>query len=328
MGNADPHSNGAIGIVSFGNQTQEDKKLLRRFVDFHWKHYENESQYVPLLDYEYLGFKALGIKGFFEPDNLFFKHAEMRFFLAQRNGETLGRCNAFVNANHNRHWNDKVGFFGQFETVDDMEITNALVRAAGDWLKSKGMERMRGPQNLPINEATPGILTKGFESRPVMYYHYNKPYYEKLLVGAGFAPVKRVLSWEVTTRNPMEEKLLRVSQKVIDRYHVKVETWDERPLDVRKKEMLDIYNDAWHDNFGFVPFTEEEFNRIIDDMQLIMDKGLFVFLYLRDEPVAFFGGVPNVTEFLVPHARFRRAELWRALRMILYKNRTKGFRLG
>jgi hypothetical protein len=319
---------GNVELISFGNQSREDKHLLKRFVEFHWKHYEGDLRYVPLLDYEYIGFKLIGIKGFFESDNLFFKHAEMRFFIAQRNGQTVGRCNAFVNHNHNRHWNDKVGFFGQFECVDEPEAAFALLRAAGDWLKTKGMDRMRGPQNLPVNEATPGVLTKGFESRPVMYYHYNKPYYEKLLLGAGFAPVKRVLSWEVTTRNPMEEKLLRVSQKVIDRYHIKIETWGERPLDVRKKEMLDIYNDAWHDNFGFVPFTEEEFYRIVDDMQLIMDKGLFVFLYIKDEPVAFFGGVPNVTELLAPRPPFRRAELLRALRMILLKNRTKGFRLG
>jgi hypothetical protein len=328
MENVQSQTAGSIQVTSFGNQSPEDRRLLKRFVDFHWKHYEGDPQYVPLLDYEYLGFKLIGIKGFFEADNLFFKHAEMRFFIAERNGETLGRCNAFVNHNHNRHWNDRVGFFGQFECVDDPEAALALLRAAEGWLKLKGMDRMRGPQNLPVNEATPGVMTKGFESRPVMYYHYNKPYYEKLLAGSGFGPVKRVLSWEVTTRNPMEEKLLRVSQKVIDRYQIKIETWGERPLDVRKKEMLEIYNDAWHDNFGFVPFTEEEFYRIVDDMQLIMDKGLFVFLYIKNEPVAFFGGVPNVTELLAPRAPFRRAELLRALRMILLKNRTKGFRLG
>ncbi len=319
---------GNIGIVSFGNQTKQDKALLRRFIDFHWKHYENDPQYVPLLDYEYLGFKLLGIKGFFETDNLFFKHAEMVFFLAVRDGETVGRCNAFVNHNHNKHWNDKVGFFGQFEALDDPETARALIQAAETWLKSRGMQRIRGPQNLPVNEATPGVLTKGFNSRPVMYYHYNKPYYEKLLLDLGFQPIKRVLSWEVSPRNPMEEKLARVSQKVIDRYRIKIETWGERPLKVRKKEMFDIYNDAWNDNFGFVPFTEEEFNRIVDDMQLIIDKGLFIFLYIKDEPIAFFGGVPNVTEFLRPIPGLRRAELLRALRMVLNKNRAKGFRLG
>lgn len=317
-----------IKIVSFSNQTKQDKKLLKEFVNFHWKHYRNNPQYIPLLDYEYLGFKLLGIKGFFEPDNLFFKHTEMKFFLAFKADEIVGRCNAFVNHNHNKHWNDKVGFFGQFEAIADQGVADELLNAARIWLKSQNMQVMRGPQNLPVNEATPGIITGGFDSRPVMYYHYNKPYYEKLLRAADFEPIKRVLSWEVPVMNPMEAKLVRVAQKVIDRYKVTIETWDERPLKERKQEMFEIYNDAWSDNFGFVPFTKEEFYSIIDDMLLIMDKSLFLFLYIKGEPAAFFGGVPNVTEKMTPMHGCRRCELLRAAKMILTKGRTKGFRLG
>jgi hypothetical protein len=108
-----------IRILDFGNRTREDKALLRRFVDFHWDLYRDDPSYVPLLDYEYLGFPLLGIRGFFEESNLFLRHAEMRFFLAERDGRIAGRCNVFVNRNHNRHWNDRTGFFGQFESVDD-----------------------------------------------------------------------------------------------------------------------------------------------------------------------------------------------------------------
>jgi hypothetical protein len=275
-----------------------------------------------------MGFGLLGIRGFFEPANLFFKHADMRFFLALRSGETVGRCNAFVNHNHNRHWNDKVGFFGQFESIQDPAVVSALAGAAAEWLRSRGMQSMRGPQNLPVNEATPGVLTEGFDSRPVMYYHYNKPYYESLLLGAGFLPVKRVRSWETKVQRPMEEKLERLSQKIIDRYGLTIEPWGKRPLAERKREMLEVYNDAWNDNWGFVPFEEDEFNRILDDMQLIMDKELFVFVYLKGEVAAFFGGVPNVTELLKPAAGLRRFELLRALRMILGRSRVKGFRVG
>lgn len=318
----------SLEILSFSNKSKTDKKLLKEFINFHWTHYENDPQYVPLLDYEYLGFKLIGIKGFFEPDNLFFKHSEMRFFLVERNGEIVGRCNAFVNHKHNEHWNDNVGFFGQFETVDDEQVTVELLNAAAQWLKSKGMDSMRGPQNLPVNEATPGLLTEGFDSRPVMYYHYNKPYYKKLIRGAGFEEIKRVKSWEVSVMNPMEEKLDRVSQLVIKRYGVKFETWGDRSLKVRKQEMFDIYNDAWNDNFGFVPFTKEEFDSIIDDMTLIMDKRLFMFLYIDGKAAAFFGGVPNITERMQPIKGCRRCELLRAAKMLLTKAKVTGFRLG
>jgi len=315
----------SIQIIDFSN---EDKKLLKQFIDFHWKHYKNDPNYIPLLDYEYMGFKLIGIHGFFEADNLFFKHAEMRFFLAKRNGDIVGRCNAFVNHHHNKHWKDKVGFFGQFETIDDSDVSQALIDASANWLKAQGMENIRGPQNLPVNEATPGVMTEGFDSRPVMYYHYNKPYYASLLRNAGFSPVKRVLSWEVPVMQPMEEKLERVAKKVIQRFDLKFETWGERSLDERKEEMREIYNDAWNDNYGFVPFAKEEFDVMIDDMQLIIDKGLFLFVYMKGEAVGFFGGVPNIIEKLTPIPGCHRCELLRAIKMVLGKNRTKGFRLG
>jgi len=190
------------------------------------------------------------------------------------------------------------------------------------------MDTIRGPQNLPVNDATPGFLTKGFDSRPVMYYHYNKKYYQSLIEKLGFIATKKVLSWEVIPQNPMEEKLERLSQKIIDRYNVKIEDWGARPLEVRKKEMLAIYNAAWSENYGFVPFTQEEFDQIIDDMMLIMDKKLFIFLYIKDEPAAFFGGVPNVAECLPRLGNLRHAELIRAVKIILGAKKTKGFRLG
>jgi hypothetical protein len=323
MGNGD-----RVRIISFSNESRQDKKRLKEFVNFHWHHYRGDSGYVPLLNYEYTGFKPLGIKGFFETDNFFFSHAEMRFFMAYRGDQAVGRCNAFINRNHNAYWNDRIAFFGHFESVNDTEVAGALIRAAEAWLKGRNMDTLRGPQNFPVNDATPGVMTAGFETRPVIYYHYNKPYYEALLLEAGFKPVKKVFSWEVDVRNPMEAKLVRVAGEVMDRYRIKVETWGERPFKERKREMLEIYNGAWSDNFGFVPFTPEEFYRLMDDVQMILDKGLFLFLYMKEEPVGFFGAVPNILENMVPWKFCRRCELIRALRMLLLKDRTKGFRVG
>jgi hypothetical protein len=248
--------------------------------------------------------------------------------MAIQNGDVVGRCNAFVNQRHNAHWKDKVGFFGQFECIEDDVIAKLLMDSAAAYLKAQGMDTIRGPQNLPVNDATPGFLTKGFDSRPVMYYHYNMPYYASMAERLGFMATKRVLSWEQVTNNPMEEKLERVAQKVIERYDVKIEAWDERPLEVRKKEMLEIYNAAWNDNYGFVPFTQEAFDQIIDDMMLIMDKKLFIFLYIKGESAAFFGGVPNVSENLRRIGKLRHVELIRAIKLILGAKHTKGFRLG
>ncbi len=317
-----------LEIIQFGNVTPEDKKNLRRFVDFHWTHYQEDPQYIPLLDYEFLGFKLIGMTGFFEPQNLFFKHAEARWFLAVTEDRVVGRCMGFINTNHNRHWNDKTGFFGLFECIDDQGTANLLLDAAKDWLREKGMDVIRGPVNLPVNEATPGNLTEGFDSRPVIYYHYNKPYYQKLLETYGLNTVKRVLSWEIEVARPLDDKINRLARKIIDRYKITIEKWGDRSLQERKEEMLSIYNEAWNDNWGFVPFTREEFFSIVDDMMLIMDKEAFVFLYVNGESAAFFGAVPNVMEKIVPWSWCRRCELLRAIRLILNAKRTEGFRLG
>lgn len=318
----------SIQVVQFGNKTPSDKKMLKQFVDFHWKHYSQDSNYIPLLDYEYLGFKLIGIQGFFEPENLFFKHADMCWFMAMRQSEIVGRCIAFMNFNHNQHWKDHVGFFGLFESEDNPEITKCLLDKAKTWLKEKGADTMRGPVNLPVNEATPGVMTAGFDSRPVMYYHYNKKFYEKLLAEYGLKPIKKVLSWEINVNAPMHEKIARLAKKIIQRYDITIEKWGDRSLQERKNEMFQIYNEAWNDNWGFVPFTSEEFFRIIDDMMLIMDKKLFAFIYVKGEPAAFFGAVPNVSEKMTPLAWCKRCELLRAIKMLIGARYTKGIRLG
>jgi hypothetical protein len=181
---------------------------------------------------------------------------------------------------------------------------------------------------MPVNEATPGILIEGFDSRPVIYYGYNKPYYEQLLMKSGLEPIKRVRSWEVPVMNPMEEKLQRVAQKVIKRYNITIEPWGKRPFKTRRREMFEIYNDAWTGNFGFVPFNEEEFYTIIEGMRLIMDKGLFQFIYVNGEPAAFMGCIPNIYEKMVPGTKCRRFEFWRMLKLLLTKGSIRGFRVG
>lgn len=318
-----------IEIERFANTDAGARARLRAFVDFHWSHYRGDPHYIPLLDYEYLGFRLLGIDGCFEPRSLFLRHAAIAFFIAYDDRRRpVGRCIAYVNDDHNAHWNQRIGFFGCFESVDDQEVTDRLLQAAAGWLRERGMQAMRGPQNLPVNQATPGVLTEGFDSRPVIYYHYNKPYYPALLSAAGLRPVKRVRSWEVPVHAPMEPKLQRVAEIVRKRGGVVFETWGERPLAERKEEMLDIYNDAWNDNWGFVPYRAEEFFKMVDDEQLIVDRGQFSIAYWQGEPAAFFGGVPNILDRMRPSRPFPRFELWRAARMLVTKRSIKGLRLG
>jgi hypothetical protein len=318
-----------VEIVAFGNRSAADRRQLKRFVKFHWTHYRGDPRYVPLLDYEYLGSRMLGVTGFFEPRNLFFTHGDARFFLALRDGAVVGRCNAFVNEHHNTHADDRTGFFGNFECVDDPDAARGLLGAAETWLQARGMTSVRGPQNFPINEATPGFMVEGFDSRPVVYYHFNKPYYESLARAAGYRPVMQYLSWECGVQGcEPDPEFGAACEKLVARSEIAIEHWSDRPFATRRQEMFDVYNDAWRDNWGFVPFIQAEFFKIVNDMRLIMRPELFLFVYVKGELAAFFGGVPNLNEVLKTHGRARGLELVRAVRLLLQKSTIRGFRLG
>jgi hypothetical protein len=234
-----------------------------------------------------------------------------------------------VNHRHNEHAGDRTGFFGNFECVDEEPVARGLLSAAEAWVRARGMPHIRGPQNFPVNEATPGFLVDGFDSRPVVYYHYNKPYYAALAQACGYSAVMQYLSWECAVRDGRIDPVFGAAcEKVVARSGITIEHWRERPLAVRRQEMFEVYNDAWHDNWGFVPFTREEFYKIVDDMQLIMAPKLFLFVYVHGELAAFVGGVPNLFELLATGGRQRRSELLRAARLLLKKKTIRGFRLG
>ena len=139
-------------ILSFSNSSRSDLKKIKEFVEFQRDFYKSENHSIPLLRYEYLGSRLLGMKGFFEQRNTFFKHGECQFFLAYRDQQIVGRCAAFIDENYNKHWKTKVGFFGQFECIDDKAVAKDLLAQAEAWLRGKGMSAMRGRRNFPMKE--------------------------------------------------------------------------------------------------------------------------------------------------------------------------------
>ena len=124
------------------------------------------------------------------------------------------------------------------------------------------------------------------------------------------------------------QALVTACEKLVARSGITIEHWGERPFAARRQEMFEVYNDAWSDNWGFVPFTKGEFFKIVDDMRLIMRSELFLFVYVERELAAFFGAVPNLFEVLTTRGAARGWELARAVRMLLKKSSIRGFRLG
>jgi hypothetical protein len=163
----------------------------------------------------------------------------------------------------------------------------------------------------------------------VVYYHYNPSYYADLVTGLGFKPVMNYMSFEVPfASNSVQDALTGISKRIVEKNGVTFEKWRERKLDIRKEEMFSIYNEAWANNFGFVPFSREELYKIIDDMQLVMDKDLFVFAYVHGQLAGFFGAVPNIFESIAVDRNRHGFEMLRAIKLLVSKSKIKGVRSG
>ena len=126
-----------LDLQQFDHGHPQSRRLMREFVDFHWRHYADDPQYIPLLDQEYLGSRLLGMTGYFEQRHHFFANGEMTWLLARDGGEVVGRCVAFVNRLHNQRWQDHTGFVGFFESVESQEVADLLLDGAARWLRQR-----------------------------------------------------------------------------------------------------------------------------------------------------------------------------------------------
>jgi hypothetical protein len=161
----------------------------KAFIKFQYRIYRDNPVWVPplLMDRR----KLIDRKG-----NPFYKHSRMEMFLAEREGEIVGRIAAIVNDNHIKEHNEKVGFFGFFESIDDQDVANALFDAAKGWLIGQKMEAMRGPVTPSVNDEY-GLLVDGFDKPPAILMTYNTPYYQKLIEAYGLNRVKDLYAYYV-----------------------------------------------------------------------------------------------------------------------------------
>jgi len=228
--------------------------------------------------------------------NPFFQHADVALFTAWRNGKAVGRISAQVDHEHLRIHDDNVGFFGFFDTVDDPGVAAALLAAAESWLGSRGMTVMRGPFSLSINEET-GMLVEGFDSPPTIMSPHHRSYQGALAEGAGLHKAKDCYGWkyQVAPAPARAQKALETIQSLPE-----VRFRSVRPSKLKKevRDILDVFNDAWQHNWGFVPATDAEAKKMAADLQLILDKELSFFAEIDGRPVAICVCLPNLNEVI------------------------------
>jgi len=267
----------------------EGKADRKAFVDFAWEAYRGDPAWVPPLKDEVHGLITPG-------KNPWFEHAKAQFWLAERDGKTVGRVSAQVDELVQAHMGQGIGNFGMFEALDG-EAAAALIATAEDWLRQQGMTRVLGPISLSIWDE-PGLEVQGFDEAPTAMMGHHRPEYRGWIEAAGYAKAKDLLTYEVDIANWSDPKIDRLIQAGERNPRIRIRTVDKSRFNEEARLILNLLNDAWSDNWGYVPLTEaeiayagkklkpiiyEELVRIADINELIrdLDGKLFPFGFIK-----------------------------------------------
>lgn len=264
------------------------KSDLKAFISVSWPIYADDPNWVPRLIAER--------KGVFSPGNPFFKHARWKAWIAYRDGQPAGRISAQIDDLYLARHDAQTGFFGMLEAFDDSEIFAALFGAAENWLKQQGMRQVIGPFNLNINQEI-GCLVEGFDSPPYMMMGHARPYYDSSIKARGYDKAQDVLAYELRQHMfGLPENLKRLVDRLADKMVLR--RVDRKNPSVELEIMRDIFNDAWSENWGFVPFTQDEFKHVGKQLFTIVPPDFTWIAEVDGEPAAFMVLMPNLNEII------------------------------
>lgn len=259
------------------------RRDLRTFAEFPLSFYSVDELYVPQLTRDMMVH--------FSAKNPFVKHAAVKFFLAERGGRVVGRVASVVDPQHLKTHNDKTGFFGFFECIDDMSVAGGLLDRVRDELRGRGLAVMRGPMSFSTNEEC-GFLVEGFDSPPMLMTPYNKPYYGCLMEGLGLVKIKDLYAFLYDFKDTLPDKVLRVAA-LAEKKGITVRPVDKKNFMADMMVFRDIYNAAWHDNWGFIPLSEEELGYSAGRLKPLAVPELTLIAEKDGVPIGFLGLIPD-----------------------------------
>ena len=267
------------------------KNERKQFIEFPYQHYSEDENWIPPLKMEQK--KLIDTE-----KNPFYDNADIALFLAEQDGEPCGRIAAIQDRRYNEHHNNKTGFFGFFECINDQSVANLLFKVAGDWLKQRGHTDVLGPANPSMMDEI-GILIDGFEYEPSFMMPYHKPYYNNLITSAGLEKGMDLYAFRVTQANVTLDRIYRAEEIVRRRLpKLKIREIDTKNLDQEVEIVRNIFNQAWSQNWGFIPLSKEELEDLANDLKLILDPKVAHIAEVDGEPVAFSIALPDLNQAL------------------------------
>lgn len=263
-------------------------KQLDEFIASPWPLYQNDPNWVAPLVFEQ--------KQRFSPQkNPFFEHARWKAWIARRGDRIVGRISAQIDQLHLDQYKDNTGYFGLIEAEDDAVTFASLFETAENWLRDKGMTRVRGPYNLSSNEEC-GLLVDGFQTPSFIMMGHAPPYYGPGVEAAGYRRARDLLAYTIRPDFEAPKVMLRLAEKAGAK--VKIRSLRRRHVKEDLEILRDIFNDAWSSNWGFVPFTKAEFADAGELLTKLADDDFMQIAEIAGRPVAMIFAMPNINEVI------------------------------
>jgi GNAT superfamily N-acetyltransferase len=274
----------------------QGKRDTKAFIDLAYRLNAGDPNWVPPLKSE--------VAATIDPrKNGWFSHAEAQYFLAERDSRLVGRISAHIDflaleMPPEQGFGPGTGFFGLLEAEDE-ETANALIARAEQWLRDKGMTRILGPVSLSVWEE-PGLLVKGYDHPPTVMMGHHLPRYREWIEGAGFAPAKKLLTFEVDVADGFPPIVQRVVASGEKNARIRIRRIVKSRFAEEATIILSILNDAWSDNWGFVPLTQPEIDDVGRKLKPLVFEDLIRIAEYDGEPVAFMIALPDLNEAIKP----------------------------
>lgn len=290
------------------------KADLRDFIDFPHELYAGDKNYVPEL---FIAQRDMLTPG----KHPSLKHIDLELFLAKIGPVIVGRVAAIHNKNHLAFTQDNNGFFGFFDCVDNYNVAKHLLDRAVEWIHGRGLTGVLGPVNFSTNDPC-GLLIDGFDEPPQVMMTYNKAYYQSFIEMYGFEKRMDLFSYWFNP-DTIPNRVLTLAGNIeqrLNRSGITIRTVNLKNFKAEVKSIKRIYNEAWDKNWGFVPFTDEEFEYVAKDMKLILDEDFIHVAEKDNEVIGFSLALPNINEV---QKNVRRGRLWPSGIFKLLLNRSK-----
>ncbi len=282
-----------MGSVSI--RPVRSRRELKRFVKVPFRLHRDHPQWVAPLIFERMEFLN-------REKNPYFEHAEAEYFIAERDGEPVGR----ITAQLDRNWDETQGgndaMFGFFETADDAGVAAALLEAASEWAREKGRDRILGPMDFTTNDEI-GILIEGYELRPMILENWHPPYYKELIEGAGFGKAMDLLMWELQFGDlkqgeRFDPAIHAAAEKALRDEGVTIRNISMRNLPAEMRAFSEVYNEAWGSNWGFVPATDAEIEFHAKLLKQVIDEDWAFIAEKEGEPVGAALTLPDINQVM------------------------------